>query len=179
MPRLNKTDWFAEGLKILSEFAQDKIKILYLCKRLGVTRGSFYHHFVSIDDYVEALMTHWADTNTRDFIKAADQGKTPQERIKILNEMVIKANTSVEAAIRSWSYYHEIVRKKVAIVDQLRMSYLKQIFLDMGMDDPTAQALANLEYALLVGVQQLFPKASVKELEALYQVHQQFRAANV
>ena len=179
MPRLTKSDWFAEGLRILSEFAQDKIKILYLCKRFGVTRGSFYHHFVSIDDYIEALMSYWADHNTRDFIKAANQGASPMERIAILNDMVIKAEVSVEAAIRSWSYYNEIVRKKVAIVDQLRLSYLKQIFLDMDMDDPTAQAMANLEYALLVGVQQLFPKATQKEMEAMYKVHQQFRAIDV
>ncbi len=174
MSRLNKSDWFAEGLRILSEFAQDKIKILYLCERLGVTRGSFYHHFVSIDEFIEALMSHWSETNTQGFIDAADKGAGPVERITILNEMVIQADTSVEAAIRSWSYYNDIVRRKLMAVDRVRMDYLQQIFLDMGMDESTASSLASIEYALLVGVQQLFPNASKEELYALYQVHQQF-----
>ena len=179
MSRLNKADWFAEGLKILSEFAQDKIKILYLCKRLGVTRGSFYHHFVSIDDYINALMEHWSQTNTQAFIQSADQGTDPVDRIRILNDLVINADTSVEAAIRSWSYYNEIVRRHVMAVDQVRLDYLREIFVDMNMDETTATALARLEYALLVGVQQLFPKASPQELEALYKVHQQMRAPSV
>lgn len=174
MSRLNKTDWFAEGLRILSEFAQDKIKILYLCKRLGVTRGSFYHHFASIDEYIDALMTHWSETNTSDFIKAADQATSPVERIQILNEMVIEADIAVEAAIRSWSYYNEIVRRKLKMVDSVRLGYLKQIFLDMEMDETTAASLANIEYALLVGVQQLFPQASKEEIRSLYEVHQRF-----
>lgn len=174
MARLSKADWFLEGMKILSEFAQDKIKILYLCKRLGVTRGSFYHHFESIDAYVEDLMEHWVETNTKAFIAAADQKADPLQRIQVLNELVMRTDNAVEASIRSWSYYNAIVHQRVAAVDTMRMDYLKSIFQAGGMDVPTAEAMAKLEYALLIGVQQLFPKVKPEELAQLYQVHQQF-----
>lgn len=179
MARLSKEDWFKEGLLILSEFAQDKIKILYLCKRLGVTRGSFYHHFESIDTYIEDLMAHWSASNTQAFIETADQQADPLQRLQVLNELVIHTDNAVEAAIRSWSYYNELVRRHMEQVDAQRMNYLKDIFQAGGMDATTAEAMAKLEYALLIGVQQLFPKAKPEELAQLYKVHQQFSSVKL
>ena len=31
MARLSKEDWLEEGFRLLSEFAQDKLRIAYLC----------------------------------------------------------------------------------------------------------------------------------------------------
>ena len=104
MARLSKEDWLEEGFKLLSEFAQNKLRIALLCDRLGVTRGSFYHHFESIENYVEALMQRWEKQNTLDAIEVAQAGNSPLERMDLLNQKVAQANQKVEAAIRSWSF---------------------------------------------------------------------------
>lgn len=171
MARLTKDRWLEEGVKILSEFAQNRLRILYLCERLGVTRGSFYHHFDSIEDYINALMEHWAEKNTLLFINAANEGGSPQERMAILNQRVLEADQSVEAAIRSWSYYHPLVAEELAKVDQLRMDFLRDIFIQMDFPPEKALALAELEYAVLVGVQQLFPKASKEEMQKRFEFY--------
>ena len=178
MARLTKEKWLAEGEKILSEFAQDKLRILYLCDRLGVTRGSFYHHFQSIEDYVRELMKQWSRENTAAFIQAANQGGSPREQMEILNAHVMEADQSVEAAIRSWSYYHPIVKEYLAIVDQRRIDYLEQIFVHFEADSSRARIMAELEYAMLVGIQQLFPKASKEELLKRYEVYGQLHWSN-
>ena len=171
MARLSKHDWLEEGFKILKAFAQDKLRILYLCERLKVTRGSFYHHFKSIDAYIAELMKEWERQNTLEFIRASSKGGNPEERMALLNQKVIEADQSIEAAIRSWSFYHPLVKQHLQQVDQIRLTYLEGIFLDMGYTPEKALAHAKLDYAVLVGLQQLYPKTIAEEMESLYEVY--------
>lgn len=171
MARLTKKDWLEEGFKILGEFAQNKLRILYLCERLSVTRGSFYHHFTSIDNYIAELMKAWEEENTLVFIKEASKGNTPEEKMERLNLHVIQVKQSVETSIRSWSFYHPIVKEHLERVDKIRLSFLQSIFEEMGNDKKKAVLLAKLEYILLIGMQQLFPNASKDELEEIYTVY--------
>ncbi|MEZ5039613.1 MAG: TetR/AcrR family transcriptional regulator [Saprospiraceae bacterium] len=173
MARLSKEDWLAEGFKILSEFAQDKLRILYLCERLKVTRGSFYHHFTSIDNYVEALMEKWEQDNTRYFILKADQKESPDERMEVLNQLVLKGDQSIEAAIRSWGFYQPTVKGYLERVDQTRLAYLTDIFAGKGYDKKEAVIMAELEYAILIGAQQLFPGKFGRRVSDIYKKYGQ------
>lgn len=172
MARLSKKDWLEEGFKILTEFAQDKLKILYLCERLGVTRGSFYHHFTSIDNYISELMEAWEEENTMEFIRVASQGKTLEEKMELLNSQVIQTHQALETSIRSWSFYHPTVKKHLEKVDRIRLSFLENIFTESGLSKKEARLKAKLEYILLVGLQQLFPNMSKKEMMAIYDMYQ-------
>ncbi len=169
--RLSKQDWIREGFSILSEFAQDKIRILYLCKRLKVTRGSFYHHFESIDDYVNCLLQAWQEENTERFIQAAEGGGTAEDKMEALDELVFDTDNAVEAAIRSWSFYSDIVQRHVKKVDEQRIAYLTGVFKQMGASAENAPRIAKLEYATLIGIQQLYPAKFDEEVRQLYTLH--------
>ena len=171
MARLTKNDWLKEGFKILGEFAQNKLRILYLCDRLQVTKGSFYHHFRNIDDYITELMKRWEEENTLGFIEVVSRGHSPEEKMELLNSQVIQARQSIETSVRSWSFYHPIVKEHLTRVDKTRLAFLQGIFEEMGNGKRRSAYLAKIEYALLIGVQQLFPDISKKEMEALYQVY--------
>lgn len=171
MARLTKEDWLLEGFKILAEFAQHKIRILYLCERLKVTRGSFYHHFTSINNYIEELMKKWEQEYTLQFIEEANQGENPIEQLQILNEQVFQNEQTIEASIRSWGFYHDIVGKYLKQVDDTRVNYLWEIFKKAGIKEKRAYMCAKLEYATLIGIQQLYPKKfddEVRELSNFY-----------
>ncbi|MEM6347854.1 MAG: TetR/AcrR family transcriptional regulator [Bacteroidota bacterium] len=174
MARLSKEDWLAEGFKVLSEFAQNKLRILYLCQRLQVTRGSFYHHFGSIDDYIEQLMLSWEQSNTRQVIKIANQGGEPKVRFERLNELVVNIDQSIETAIRSWSHYHPTVQNYLQKVDQLRLQYLEDLFLKNGFPPSEAPDLATLEYAVLIGIQQLHPHIKANKMDSLYDTYRKY-----
>lgn len=175
MPRLSKDNWLEEGLKILSEFAQNKLRILYLCERLGVTRGSFYHHFTSIENFISELMKKWESDNTQQFILAANEAQSPYEKMEILNRQVLAANQSVEAAIRSWSFYNEIVKEHLRSVDEQRLTFLIEIFVEGGESPEKAALLAEIDYALLVGLQQLNPRPDPQKFAALFKVYSDLR----
>lgn len=171
MARLTRDKWLAEGLKILAEFAQHKIRVLYLCERLGVTRGSFYHHFESIEDFIQALLEHWERENTLAFIEATRNTEDPSAKMAVLNEQVLQADQAVEAAIRSWSYYHPVVKEVLDRVDRTRLDFLKTVFVQMGIPTQRAAGLAQLDYATLIGLQQLNPTATPEELTALFRLY--------
>lgn len=177
MKRLGRQDWIAEGFKILSEFAQNKIRILYLCERLKVTRGSFYHHFDGIDQYIDALLMSWEQENTQALIEAAEKGNSPSEKMQILDQLVFEKDNAVEAAIRSWSFYNDAVGKHLKKVDEKRLQYLINIFLESGRSEHKARMLAKLEYATLIGIQQLHPGKFDEEIRQIYALHSQMIAA--
>lgn len=170
MPRLSKIDWLDEGFKILGEFAQDKLKIAYLCERLCVTRGSFYHHFESIDSYISELLKEWAEQNTLELIRASDDEDTePEKRMETLTRLIISRNHAVEAAIRSWGFYNKIVSEYLLQVDKKRIKHLQKIFKGMGLSSKEALTMGKLEYATLIGIQQMSPRIKAKEMTKLYQ----------
>lgn len=168
MKKLTKEDWLIEGLRILQEFAQNKIRILYLCERLKVTRGSFYHHFSSIDEFITELLKKWEKDNTLALIKASSLAQSTEEQIKKLGEMAMNKDKAVEVAIRSWSYYHPIVKEYLEKVDNIRLTYLSNIFQQQGMTKEVAEKRAQIDYALLVGIQHLFPEMSQQSMAELY-----------
>lgn len=171
MAKLSKSDWLEEGFKILSEFAQDKLRIAYLCERLHVTRGSFYHHFESIENYTDELLQEWERKNTLNLIKNAGKGGSPWEKMQILAEEIAQASQTVEAAIRSWSFYKPLIKSYLEKVDDIRLGYLRQLFEDMGLERNLAHRRAQIDYAVLVGLQQLYPNISKREMEELWRVY--------
>lgn len=172
MSRLSKYDWILEGEQILREFAQDKIKILYLCERLKVTRGSFYHHFESIEDYIIELLKHWKQTQTASYIELAEQEHDVKLKSEKLNELVFNGDHAVEAAIRSWSFYQPKVKVFLDEVDEIRLSFLKVLFVEFGLKEEEAIQFAKIEYATLIGLQQLNPQVSKEELASLFKFYQ-------
>ncbi len=170
MARLTKDDWIKEGFKILSEFAQNKLRILYLCQRLKVTRGSFYHHFKSIEEYITALMETWQEDNTLKLIRHSNVSNDPNEKMQILTKEIAMSDQRVEAAIRSWSYYHPIVKQKLQKVDEIRVAFLQSVFEQLGFEKELAYKKGMIDYAILIGMQQLNPDLSPAEQQEFFEL---------
>lgn len=177
LPRvsLNKTKWLEEGIQILSESSQEKIRILVLCKRLGVTRGSFYHHFTSIEDYIRSLMEFWKNQNTKKVIENVNQKKDFSEKFQLLNYLTYELNSKVELAIRSWALYDSNVALVLKEVDHVRIQFLIDIYIGLGFKKRIAFARARLDYASFVGIQQLFLDLKKCEFNDIFNVYQNLR----
>lgn len=57
MKKLTRDDWIEAGLKTLDLEGYTAISGERLARRLNVTRGSFYHHFRSREDFMRALLS--------------------------------------------------------------------------------------------------------------------------
>ena len=119
MSKLTKEIWLEEGLKILKEFAQNKIRILYLCERLKVTRGSFYHHFKDHEAFLAALAHAWKKQNTLD-VAEQTLASAPEDQARTLALKAAQIDHDLDRAMRQFAQLNQTVRQTVRAVDDLR-----------------------------------------------------------
>lgn len=161
--RKGKEDWLRMGMDVLNTEGFSKITIDHLCNLLGVTKGSFYHHFGNMGGYTEALMQYWTDNYTHAFINEVEKIEDAVQKKALLYEMTTVAMHKSEQYIRAWSFYNDTVKKYVRQVDDMRIQYLEKLGSELGMNSQSAHYFAMTEYAMLVGVQQLYPDLSRKD----------------
>lgn len=167
---VNRNDWLQRALGWLSDEGWQVIRIDVLCKKMQLTKGSFYHHFKNRDAFVEALLEHWVHENTVSVIDQIDNIEDPLARSHALNHMVSTLSVGPERAIRAWGHYDAVVASEVIKVDQVRIHCIADILHQMGA--PTEQAIlsAKLVYAHFIGYQQLEGLISEKEMAAMTQL---------
>lgn len=170
MKRLGKSDWYIAGFAILEAEGFSKITIENLCSSLKITKGSFYHHFGNIDGYVIALMKHWLQVNTIDYINKTEACVEGISKAEKLNNLAMQSSYKMEQVIRAWSYSDPVVKEYVEKADALRLEYLTMLKEEDGMDKQTAKDAAILEYAILIGMQQLCPDISKEQLTTIYKL---------
>ncbi len=101
MRKIDKSDWFKEGIGILETKGFAFVTIENLCSILHVTKGSFYHHFKNMDGYIEALMEYWLQENTFAFIERANAESDSFARQQTLYDLSLYASHSSEQSIRA------------------------------------------------------------------------------
>ena len=170
MKKVDKKQWFIIGLKILGSGDLSKITIDNLCNILQITKGSFYHHFGNIDGYIKALMEYWLEIQTTMFIQKAEAFKDPEDKLKLLADTAAYALNKSEEVIRGWGYSNDIVRKYVTKVDEIRMEYLIKLGRDRGMNQEQAKDMAIIQYALLVGMQQVCSNLPPEEFKKIQDI---------
>ncbi|MDF2516925.1 MAG: TetR/AcrR family transcriptional regulator [Sphingobacterium sp.] len=171
MKRIERKEWLEDGMKILKKEGFQRITIDNLCKSLKITKGSFYHHFKNMEDYIEALMKYWQNKNTLEFIKKTEEQCDIQRKYFILSDLASSTSHKVEQIIRAWSFSNETVKAYVKQVDHMRIEYLTDLNIQQGLDLKKARNSAIMQYGTLIGIQQLLPDIPKVEFNELYQTH--------
>lgn len=151
--RLSVDDWIQAGFAILAEEGIKALKIDRLCRRLEVTKGSFYWHFSDIAGYRAALVTAWGelrDDERRHFGELAVLA--PQERLSaMMSALVSPGQWTLERAMREWARTDADAAASVRAADQRVVAAVRQAFLDYGFDAGEADVRANATFAAGVG----------------------------
>ena len=132
--RLTRDDWLALALDVLAQEGRAKIEIEYLCKRLGVTRGSFYAHFSDRRDFVASVARYWADTlTTRELANISPSEKTGEGQLQLLMRTIKDHKLErYDIVMRAWALDEPLVAEQVEKVDRVRFEYIKSVFADIG-----------------------------------------------
>jgi AcrR family transcriptional regulator len=175
MAQLSRRRWLAEGFALLEEAGAEALTIESLTNRLGVTKGSFYHHFTNYQDYKKSLLEFWEEDGTLRIIQWAEQGvSSPEKLARVLQASVHPYRLDV--ALRAWALQDEEVRVHQQHIDQRRLEYLEALVFATRADRIVAQQLARVLYSLYVGSQHIVPPIQGEDLGALYQLVQQWFA---
>lgn len=164
MTRKSKSDWLEEALAILAEVGAQDLTIDRLTERLGVTKGSFYHHFGSFTGFKEALLDFFESEGTLQIIRLTENEATPQEKLQRLLDITASFPTEVDVAVRAWALQDEMVRKYQQRIDSRRIDYLRDLFFSITGDEALAFQRAQLLYVIYIGSQQVIPPIQGEDL---------------
>jgi AcrR family transcriptional regulator len=133
-PRLTRTEWLARALELVAREGGAKLHIETLCRQLRVTRGSFYWHFASRDEFVRALVEYWDLVFSRAVIEQHRGEKgSPEDRLLSLMQLLHQGGFArYDVAVRAWAAQEPGLAEQVAAVDRGRLAYVGSIFAEMG-----------------------------------------------
>ncbi|WP_245551156.1 TetR/AcrR family transcriptional regulator [Nocardia paucivorans] len=164
---VTKEQYFDTGLAVLAEIGFRHINIGVLCRRLGVTSGSFYHHFGNWQSFVDALLEYWENRQVLILRGHEFDRCTPDEAITTLVDLTLGLHHAAEAAIRAWAGNDEAVAVAVKRVDESRRRTVHKAVRSVVGDDETATVVTAVGMALLVGYQQIGADGSPAPLDRL------------
>jgi AcrR family transcriptional regulator len=150
--KLGRQDWIDRGLQLLADKGAEAVRVEPLAKLMNVTKGSFYWHFKSREDLLDQLLQAWIEQQTNSIIERVEAAGGDANR-KLLNlfELAVEDQGQVENAIRAWATSDPKVAAILAQVDQRRLNYTRDLFVQIGFTPLEAIVRARMAYYSLVG----------------------------
>jgi AcrR family transcriptional regulator len=172
---LNRTKYFELGLDLLAEVGAKAVTIDALCTRLQVTKGSFYHHFSGVRDFMSQLLGYWEDTYGQRLAREALAVRGPAELIPLLKYgATYTVHHEAESAIRALALSDPEAAEMQRRVDQGREDLLVDAFVGAGMPPETAATVAHIGMAILIGTQQRERPVDRDRLFSMFQEYQRW-----
>ncbi len=162
--RRTKEDLLEEGLSLVSSRGPESLTIDALCRELGVTKGSFYHHFQNCDAYVAELLDFWLERFGRALIEQSVRETAPEERLRRIVETAFRHPSDLDVAIRAWGGRDPAVRDHVRRMDAMRLENLAGAMRPYAASVAEAWKKARACYAAHLGAKVFCPSFD----EALY-----------
>lgn len=145
--------YFEAGLEILADLGFGGLKLAEVCRRLGVTTGSFYHYFDNWSGYTSELIRHWTSA-TQSRVQQLRAEPDPRKRIDATIEVGLALPHAADAAIRAWSSVDPEVKEAQTEIDRWRFEIVRDSAQEILGNERQAQLFANWAVYLLVGYEQ-------------------------
>lgn len=147
-------DWTTLGLRALREKGPAGVTVEALCAAAGRTRGSFYHHFETMDAFLIAMAQAWRAQGTDALIQKSLAEPDPNKRRKTLNRMANALDHELEVNLRLLAAQNPGVAKIVEETDNARETGIaKMLAASFGLSRLDAAAAARLFHSLHLAAQ--------------------------
>ena len=170
MALVTKQDWLNAGRAVILKDGFKGLTLQVLLERLGVTHGSFYHHFKNRKALTEALLEEWQQEMAVNIIESTKQIADLNARVDTLIQIGIEQSeqTQLEVAIRAQAFSDPVVENYVKQVDLLRLEHSRALALAATGDPERAEILGNMIHAIFVGSQQIYPPFGDEQITSIY-----------
>jgi AcrR family transcriptional regulator len=171
-----RSDWIQAGLVAVADNGPDGLRIDRLCRRLGVSKGSFHHHFAGAGDFKQALLAAYEALVVDALKQAIDQtaADNPKAALAGLTAAVTSRGSfyrpDLEVAMRAWAFSDPDARAVQERVDSRRLESLQGIWSRI-LDDPAAvHTAALLPYLVGIGASLVQPPTPPGQLQRVYEL---------
>jgi AcrR family transcriptional regulator len=139
--RKTKSDWVQTGQAFLIEGGIDAVKLHSLTTRLGVSTGSFYHHFRNFDEYLTALADYYGSEQAqRLFDEARNRvGDDPESLLREATAIFGAGSMrQLNIAMRAWAPRDKRAIAAIHRYDEVLSRNLDEMFVALGFDELSA-----------------------------------------
>ena len=168
-----RAQWVSAGLEALRKGGVAAVRVERLAGDVGVTKGSFYHHFRDRGALLEALLDYWSREMTdAEFARLETlRGGLAARLLALAEDVLEKGMGRYDPAIRAWARHDRKVAAAVAQVDRRRVKALAGFFEEGGFSAAEARIRARTFYTFLLGEPQVrAPARESGELEKMVRI---------
>ncbi len=149
--QLSAKDWLDQGLRALARSGFTALKAEPLAKAMGVSRGSFYWHFVDIGAYHAAILKHWREVAAEQIIANLEAASGDDDPVQLLLRRAFGTKPALENAIRTWATLDPAARSAVQAIDRRRLGYVEKLLSASGLPADVARPRAQILYWAFLG----------------------------
>ncbi len=151
--RVPKSQWVASASHALVDQGHAGVRVETLAAAIGVTKGSFYNHFASRGELLEAVLEDWERRSTDDVLMRVEAiASAPTEKIRLAGLLTFDEELRrIDLAIREWARTDAGVRARLRRVDDARMDYLRTQFRHLVHDPDEVEARSVLAFTFAIG----------------------------
>ena len=151
--RLHRTDWLDAGLVALGAGGVDGVRIAALCEGLGVTTGSFYHHFDGRPDFLSSLIDYWCKSQVDAVIALVEEDNgSALDRVRRLERFTIELGVgSQDQAMRAWARHNEQARSAVRKADRKTLGLMERLLRELDIPRAEVGVLARVLFFSAIG----------------------------
>ena len=132
--RLSRSNWLEVALELLQDEGINAVTVDALATKLGITRGSFYHHFKDRKDLSKAILNYWKQKWTieiRDDVAALDMDGV-QSLAALGNLIKHRKAAGYDTAIRAWAIHDSSAQEVLKEADSIRLGFIRKQFEKIG-----------------------------------------------
>lgn len=143
--------YFRVARELLAEQGPDAVTVASMCERLGVTKGSFHHHFATVPVFVAALTEHW-EQKFGALIDNYGTESDPLRRLELMFRTSLMLPHPTEAAWHAWGRINPIVSAALGRQHQRAQDVLTEVLTELLGDPVAADLMAEFGVGLAIGL---------------------------
>jgi len=121
-------------MDVLAASGESGMRIEDIAKRLGVSKGSFYHHFRDRNEFERAIIKYWDHVYTRDVgARVADGDTEPRDRLwQLMLAITDKDTPRYDIPIFAWAVRNPELAKLIRKTHRYRATFVRTLFAEIG-----------------------------------------------
>jgi AcrR family transcriptional regulator len=151
---LEAKDWLDAGLELLRTRGIGGVQVGPLCRRVGVTKGSFYHHFTNQEEFLQQLIEHWREITTPSPEQVAEITKLKglEDSVRTVLDFIREHDLGrYDLAMRTWAQEDVQARQATEFIDKVRVTATARLFEAEGWAREAALRRAKTMYYFIAG----------------------------
>lgn len=141
----SRDDWLKLGLDMLVQHGHEALRVAPLASALGVTKGSFYWHFVNVGEFHDALLEHWHKHYISAAPKEVKRNTSAAHPLQALGAILQdRKMPAIDTAIRRWAEVNPKARAAIDDSERFRRKLMTEMLVSSGVERKTAEARAQI-----------------------------------